>query len=191
MKRTIATLAAAILLAGCAAMGANTPPPAGPVFTLWSPGHPDGSALQQRHAGNLSSNPNCVGQNISPPLAWTNVPAGTRSFAMIMYDQEGRSGLGVAHWVAYNIPANVTAFAENEVSRPSPKFTGGKSTQNQAIYMGPCPPVNTGQHHYVYTVIATDLEPGALPAGLAMNELLERLNGRAKGGSSIVLRYGR
>jgi Raf kinase inhibitor-like YbhB/YbcL family protein len=188
--KMIATLAAAALLAGCASTAMQAPAP-GPVFTLWSPGHPDGSTLQQRHAGNLASNPNCVGQNVSPPLAWTNVPAGTRSFAMLMHDQEGRSGLGVAHWVAYNIPANVTSFAENEVSQPSPKVTGGKSTQNQAIYMGPCPPVNTGHHHYVYTVIATDLEPGALPAGLTMNELMERLAGRAKVASSIVLRYGR
>jgi hypothetical protein len=43
----------------------------------------------------------------------------------------------------------------------------------------------------VYTVIATDLEPGALPAGLTMQELLDRLNGHAKGASSLVLRYGR
>jgi Raf kinase inhibitor-like YbhB/YbcL family protein len=191
MMKNLSLALAALALAGCASLGANTPPPAGPVFTLWSPGHADGSSLQQRHAGNLASNPNCVGQNVSPPLAWTNVPAGTRSFAMLMYDQEGRSGLGVAHWVAYDIPASVNAFAENEIGKPSPKYTGGKSTQSQAIYMGPCPPVNTGQHHYVYTVIATELEPGTLPAGLTMNELLERLNGRARGASSIVLRYGR
>jgi phosphatidylethanolamine-binding protein (PEBP) family uncharacterized protein len=57
--------------------------------------------------------------------------------------------------------------------------------------MGPCPPINTGLHPYVYTLIATDVEPGALPAGLTMQELLERLAGRARGASSIVLRYGR
>ena len=51
--------------------------------------------------------------------------------------------------------------------------------------------MNTGHHHYVFTVIATDLEPGALPAGLTMQELTERLAGRAKGSSSMVLRYGR
>jgi Raf kinase inhibitor-like YbhB/YbcL family protein len=187
----LSTLAAAVLLAGCAAPGANTPPPAGPVFTLWSPGLADGATLQQRHAGNLASNPNCVGQNVSPPLAWANVPAGTRSLALLVHDQEGRGGLGVAHWVAYNIPATVTGFAENEIGTASPKYTGGKSTLNLPNYMGPCPPVNTGLHHYVYTVIATDLEPGALPAGLTMTELMERLAGHAKVASSIVLRYGR
>ena len=84
-----------------------------------------------------------------------------------------------------------TGFAENEISQPSPKYVGGKSTLNLPNYMGPCPPANTGHHHYVYTVIATDVEPGALPAGLTMQELLTRLNGRAKGSGSIVLRYGR
>jgi Raf kinase inhibitor-like YbhB/YbcL family protein len=189
MKKLLGTLTAAALLAGCASTG--TPPAPGPVFTLWSPAFQDGAMLETRHAGNVASNPNCVGQNVSPPLAWANVPAGTRSFAMLVYDQQGRNGLGVAHWVAYNIAPTVMAFAENEIRVASPKYTGGKSTLNLGHYMGPCPPVNTGKHYYVYTVIATDLEPGALPPGLTMQELLDRLNGRAKGSSSLVLRYGR
>lgn len=193
MKKTslFAALAAATLLAGCASLGGNTTPPDGPVFTLWSPGLPDGTTLQQRYAGNLASNPNCVGQNVSPPLAWKNLPAGTRSLALLVHDQAGRSGLGVAHWVAYNIAPTAGGFAENEVSQASARYTGGKSTLNLPNYMGPCPPINTGLHPYVYTLIATDVEPGALPAGLTMQELLERLAGRARGASSIVLRYGR
>jgi Raf kinase inhibitor-like YbhB/YbcL family protein len=189
--KNLALSCAAAALAGCTTLGAPTPPPAGPVFTLWSPAFHDGATLATRHAGNLASNPNCVGQNVSPPLAWSNAPAGTKSFAMLMYDQEGRNGLGVVHWVAYGIAPGVTGFAENEISQPTPKYVGGKSTQNLATYMGPCPPAKTGDHHYVYTVIATDVEPGELPAGLTMPELLARLNGRAKAGSSIVLRYGR
>jgi Raf kinase inhibitor-like YbhB/YbcL family protein len=192
MKPTLRTAFAATafaLLAGCAS--GPTPPPPGPVFTLWSPAYKDGATLEMRHAGNVATNPNCVGQNVSPPLAWSNLPAGTRSLAMLMYDQAGRNGLGVVHWVAYGIAPSVTGFAENEVAKPSPKYVGGKSTLNLPNYMGPCPPVNTGHHHYVYTVIATDLEPGALPAGMTMAELMARLNGHAKGGSSIVLRYGR
>lgn len=187
----LALLAGTATLAGCAAMGGGSAPPAGPVFTLWSPAFKDGATLEQRHAGNVPTNPNCVGQNVAPPLAWANVPAGTRSFAMLVYDQQGRNGLGVAHWVAYGIPASVTSFADNEISKASPNYVGGKSTLNLPHYVGPCPPVNTGNHYYVFTVIATDLEPGALPAGLTMQELTERLAGRAKGSSSMVLRYGR
>src|SRR5215470_13215582 len=97
-------------------------------FTLTSSTFKDGQMLQTKNAGNNKSNPNCIGENVSPPLAWTNVPSGTKSFALLMVDPEGRSGLGVVHWVAYGIPASVTSFAENEVSGPSEKYIGGKST---------------------------------------------------------------
>ena len=49
----------------------------------------------------------CPGQNVSPQLAWTNAPAGTKSFAILMYDVDGQSGAGVSHWVAYNIAPTV------------------------------------------------------------------------------------
>ena len=104
----LSTIAAAGL-AGCAAP-ASQPPSAGPVFTLWSPAFRDGDELSQQHAGNVPGNPNC-GRGTSPPLAWTNVPAGTKTFAFLVYDQGGRNGLGVVHWVAYNVPATVSAFA--------------------------------------------------------------------------------
>jgi Raf kinase inhibitor-like YbhB/YbcL family protein len=191
MQSLIYGLFSAATLAGCATEPAaertNTPP----VFTLSAPDFGSNASLSLRHAGNLSSNPNCVGSNVSPALQWSNAPAGTKSFAFLVHDQEGRNGLGVAHWVAYNIPVSVRAFADNEISKPSLQFTGGKSTLNLPTYMGPCPPTHTGQHHYVFTVIATGLEPGALPDGLSHQELLDRLNGHAKGGSSLVLRYGR
>ena len=70
--------------------------------------------VRQQHAGNVPSNPNCVGENVSPPLAWTNVPAGTKSFAFLVYDQGGRNGLGVVHWVAYNVPATVSHRREGD-----------------------------------------------------------------------------
>ena len=50
------------------------------------------------------SNPNCVGENVSPQLSWSNVPDGTKSFVLLMTDPEGRGGAGVNHWVAYGIP---------------------------------------------------------------------------------------
>ena len=57
-------------------------------------------------------------------------------------------------------------------------------------YFGPCPPPNTGAHHYVFTLVATDLEPTALPAGLTRDELLMKLDGHAKGASSLVALFG-
>ena len=75
------------------------------VFTLTSPSFKDGERLATKNAGNNKSNPNCVGENISPALAWANPPEGTKSYALLMFDPEGRPPGGVSHWVAYGIPA--------------------------------------------------------------------------------------
>ena len=61
--------------------------------------------------------PNCVGENISPPLAWSGAPEGTKSFAIVMLDPEGRAPAGVVHMVIYGIPGDVKGFAEGELSR--------------------------------------------------------------------------
>ena len=68
MIHRLALLAGTATLAACTSMGGSAPP-AGPVFTLWSPAFKDGATLEQRHAGNVPTNPNCVGQNVAPPLA--------------------------------------------------------------------------------------------------------------------------
>jgi Raf kinase inhibitor-like YbhB/YbcL family protein len=185
MKITLqqALLAApvALLLAGNAAVAAEP-------FKLTSPTLEDNAPLATKNAGNDKSNPNCVGENISPPLAWSNPPEGTKSYALLMVDPEGRLGLGVVHWVAYGIPASVTGFAEGEVSKESDKFVGGKSTRNLPIYFGPCTPPGDW-HHYTFTLIATDLEPKALQPGLTRDELLAALNGHAKGAAGLIGRF--
>src|SRR5262249_31155344 len=101
-------------------------------FKLTSSTLEDNGKLAIKNAGNNKQNPNCVCENVWPPLAWSNPPAGTTSYALIMYDPEGRGGLGVVHWVAYGIPASVTGFAEGEVSGPSDKYVGGRSTPGLA-----------------------------------------------------------
>ena len=157
-------------------------------FMLTSPAYQDNAPLQAKNAGDNKANPNCVGQNVSPPLAWANPPDGTKSFALLMFDPEGRGGLGVSHMVTYGIPASVKGFKEGELSQPSDKYVGGKSTMDKATYFGPCTPPGDW-HHYTFTLIATDLEPKALDAGLTRDELLGKLNGHAKGAAGLVVRF--
>jgi Raf kinase inhibitor-like YbhB/YbcL family protein len=157
-------------------------------FTLTSPAYQDNAPLAAKSAGNNKQNPNCVGENVSPPLAWANPPEGTKSFALLMSDPEGRLGLGVSHMVLYGIPASVTNFAEGEISKPSDKYVGGKSTMNLATYFGPCTPPGDW-HHYTLTVIATDLEPKALQPGMTRDELFAALAGHAKGAAGLILRF--
>ena len=109
-------------------------------FTLTSTTFKDGTLMPRKVANMNPQNPNCVGENVSPQLSWTGVPAGTKSFALLMEDPEGRGGAGVHHWVAYGIPPDVTSFAEGEVSKLTDKYVGGKSTQGVGFYSGPCTP---------------------------------------------------
>jgi hypothetical protein len=96
-----------ILIAGASAwalVAAGSPVQAADPFKLTSSTLEDNAPLAVKNAGNNKQNPNCVGENVSPPLAWSNPPAGTTSYALLMYDPEGRGGLGVVHWVAYGGP---------------------------------------------------------------------------------------
>ena len=154
-------------------------------FTITSSSFKDGERLAVKMAGNNKSNPNCVGENVSPQLSWTGAPAGTKSFAILMEDPEGRGGAGVHHWVAYGIPADVTSFAEGEVSKLTDKYVGGKSTQGVGFYSGPCTPPGS-PHHYTFKIIATDLDPKELPPGLTLPELEAKLAGHIKGAAGLV-----
>jgi Raf kinase inhibitor-like YbhB/YbcL family protein len=168
-----------------ASLGMSATANAAEAFALTSTTFKDGTMMPKKVANKNAQNPNCVGDNVSPQLSWSGAPAGTKSFALTMVDPEGRGGLGVFHWVAYGIPPTVTSFAENEVSKETDKYVGGKSTQGVAAYSGPCTPPGS-PHHYTFLIIATDLEPKELPAGLTLPELQAKLNGKVKGAAGLV-----
>lgn len=155
-------------------------------FTLSSTSIRDGHPIPVKYAAKLPDAATCPGQNISPQLSWSNLPEGTRSVALLMDDPEGRGGRGVNHWIAYGIPTSKTALAEGEASASPVGFVGGKSAAGLDHYFGPCPPPDTGWHHYTWLAIATDLAPDALPAGLTRAELLDKLQDHSKGAAGLV-----
>jgi len=160
------------------------------VLRLTSPAIPDDGTLAIKNAcSDKQRSPNCVGQNVSPPLAWSGAPEATKSFALLLFDPEGRPPAGVSHMVLYGIPASVTGFAEGELSQPSDKFVGGKSTMGKAVYFGPGTPPNTDWHHYTWTLIATDLDPKALPPGLTREQLAAALKDHIKGSAGLITRF--
>jgi len=159
-------------------------------FDITSSAVQDGGMLVKKNGGNIPTNKNCDGQGVSPPLAWSNPPPNTKSYAIIMFDPVGRGGLGVVHWVAYEIPASMTSLTEGEASQPSSRFKGGTGTAGLSTYAGPCPPMGDKPHPYVITLIATDLDAGALRAGMTRDELGAALTGHVLGATSIVTRYG-
>src|SRR5436190_13606750 len=182
MKHVISKLALAsgmVLASLCASTAAFAQ---AKVFEISSTTFKDGGMLPVKAANskaNAPNNANCVGENVSPQLSWVNTPAGTKSFALLMVDPEGRGGAGVNHWVAYGIPATVTGFAEGEVSKESPKYVGGKSTQGVGFYSGPCTPPGS-PHHYTFLIMATDLDVKDLAPGLTYPEFMAKLEARTR-----------
>lgn len=158
---------------------------AAPWFTVTSTSITDGARIPVRFGGadqKRACSPRtpdkicpCPGQNVSPQLSWSGAPAGTKSFAILMYDIDGQFGAGVSHWVAYNIAPTATGLAEGDGTKGL-GFTGGAGTRGNANYVGPCPPQGDGPHHYLITVMATDLAPD-LPAGLTRDQFLATAKG--------------
>ena len=111
----------------------------------------------------------CSGGNVLPDLAWSGVPAGTQSFVVTFYDKDAPTGSGFWHWVAYDIPANVTSLpgGANGGTLPAGAIEGNTDLGKPG-FLGPCPPVGR-KHNYVYTVHALKVdklpvEKGTTPA---------------------------
>jgi Raf kinase inhibitor-like YbhB/YbcL family protein len=171
--RNLGTLLAGSLMLTSLCTAATAADP----FILTSTMFKDGTMMPQKIANSQANNPqspNCVGENISPQLSWSNPPNGTKSFAITMVDPEAGGGAGSIHWVAYGIPADVTGFAEGETSTPSPKFVGGKNGGGKDTWQGPCAGPGA-PHHYTFVLIATELDAKELPPGLTRQELLAKL----------------
>lgn len=151
----------------------------------------DGGMIAAKYAGHLilksgAAKPtDCGGGNISPPLSWSNVPAGTKSFALVIYDPDGGKGAGAVHWVAYGIAGDRTGLPENFGAKESPDFVGGTGSAGNHAYMGPCP-VPGHTNHYVFSVFALDLGPTALPPGLTRDQFLAAVKGHVLDVGSIV-----
>jgi len=100
----------------------------------------------------------CTGQNLSPQLDWHNTPAGTKSFAVTIYDKDAPTGSGWWHWVVFNIPATISELKQGAgtISKNMlPKQVVQSITDfGEPGYGGPCPPENDRPHQYIVTVYA-------------------------------------
>lgn len=137
----------------------------------------------------------CSGANVSPQLSWENVPEGTKSFAVAMYDPDAPTGSGWWHWLIFDIPASISQLPSNA---GNPKMNLAPIGTIQSLtdfglpgYGGPCPPPGHGFHQYIITVYALKteklgLDEKALPALVGYN-----INANTIRKASIVMYYGR
>ena len=119
-----------------------------------------------RHNGEIPVNYTCEGKDISPPLAWMDLPARTRSLVMIVDDPDAPDPkapkMTWVHWVLYNLPPDSTGLAEGIRSINLPKGTGeGLNDWKRKGYGGPCPPI--GRHRYFHKLYALDTVLSGLP----------------------------
>ena len=136
------------------------------------------------------------GRNISPPLTWSNVPAGTREFAVILEDPDAGNPPPIVHWVIYKIPGTAKGLPENvpiDPAAPMPaEIAGaiqGTNGFRRTVYRGPATPPGK-PHHYHFVVYALDASLD-LKAGLTRAQLLEAMKGHIIGQGEIVPLYER
>jgi Raf kinase inhibitor-like YbhB/YbcL family protein len=137
-----------------------------PSFTLTSPDFEEGETLPQWARSGIAG---AGGEDRSPTLHWEGAPSGTRSFALSCYDPDAPTGSGWWHWAVYNIPAKVTALPQNAGDPDAGLLPPGAITLPNEIrlerYLGAAPPSGHGEHRYVFTVSALDVERLDIPAG--------------------------
>lgn len=131
----------------------------------------------------------CGGSNVSPGLSWSGAPAGARSYAVTLFDPDARSGKGWWHWLVFDIPPTSNGLVEGgPVPRGAVEGTSDFGLQG---YQGPCPPKGSGEHHYVFTVYALDVEHLPLDAKVKGAQALETLRHHAVGVATTQFLYGR
>ena len=109
------------------------------------------------HGEAIPSKYTCEGQDVSPPLAWSGVPANARSLALVVDDPDAPDPAAPkmtwVHWVLYNIPASESALAEAVKQLPAGTLEGLNDWMRTG-YGGPCPPI--GRHRYFHKLYALD-----------------------------------
>lgn len=137
----------------------------------------------------------CSGKNISPPLKWSNAPAGTKSFAITVYDPDAPTGSGWWHWVVYNVPADVHELPEgagDAAGTGIPKDAKqGRTDFGSAGFGGACPPAGDKPHRYIFTVHALKVEKLDVPADATAALIGYMINANRIGKASFTAKYGR
>lgn len=134
-------------------------------FRLTSPDLTEGGTVKMEQVANTFG---CTGGGVSPELNWSGAPAGTKSFAVNVYDPDAPTGSGFWHWIIFNIPASVTQLPKG-AGDPGKGVAPVGSTQSRNDagtqgYIGPCPPQGDKPHRYIFTVYALKTDKLDLPA---------------------------
>jgi Raf kinase inhibitor-like YbhB/YbcL family protein len=141
-------------------------------LAIHSPAFADGGEIPSRFT--------CEGENVSPALEWSGVPAGTKSLALVVDDPDAPDPkapkMVYVHWVLYGIPPSATGLPEGVA--PAALLPGAREGLNdwkRVGYGGPCPPI--GRHRYYFRLYALSAELGDL-GKVTKAKLLEEMKGK-------------
>ena len=138
------------------------------VIDLTSPAFDDGGTIPLRHA--------CEGDNLSPPLAWSDVSDQAVELALVMADLEGPDGI-FHHWVVVGIDPDVRSIDAGEIPEGA---VVAQATSDNAAYIGPCP-AEGERREYLFTLFQLDRRLD-LPEGVETEEALDAIDGARLGG---------
>jgi Raf kinase inhibitor-like YbhB/YbcL family protein len=174
-----------------AALGAATLAHAA-AFTLSSPTVKPGATLTEAQ---VFQGFGCTGKNVSPALKWSGAPAGTKSYALTVYDPDAPTGSGWWHWVVYNIPAGTTELPEGAGAADGKSLPAGTAQGRTDFgapgFGGACPPKGDKPHRYIFTVYALKTDKLDVPPDATAALVGFMINANKLGKASFTAKYGR
>jgi len=206
-RRIAVCLSAGVLVAGCFLGAACTPDETGPpetaetprpatenppesketpmAFTLTSPAFENNGRIPKPYSGE--------GQDKSPPLEWSDPPAGTQAFALVCDDPDAPAGTW-DHWLIWNLPADGRQLPEGVPTTETVADLGGaaqgKNGWGKIGYGGPMPPPGHGDHHYHFSLYALDARLDLAP-GADKKALMRTMEGHVLGQARLTGLYSR
>ncbi len=180
MKRTTGFVFAALLAGNALAFDLTSPDPE------VKNGKPMTKAQEYKGFG-------CNGDNLSPALEWKNPPAGTRSFAVTVYDPDAPTGSGWWHWIVYDIPATATGLpggAGLKEALPA-GVKQGRNDYGERAFGGACPPAGDRPHHYIFTVYALKVDKLKVPDDASAALIGYNILGNRLGLAKLTTTYSR
>ena len=180
MKLSILTTAVCLTISAQAAWA----------FDLSSTDIKSGGRLSAQQVANVFG---CSGGNLSPQLTWKNVPKGTKSFAVTVYDPDAPTGSGWWHWLVWNIPAEVNTLPAGigQGGALPEGAVAGRTDGGMPGFMGACPPKGDKAHRYIVKVHALKVDKLELPADPMPALVGFMLNANSLGTATLTAKYGR
>lgn len=185
MTRTTQVLlaSAAVALFAPATFGRVTIRAVRPGLGLTSAAFADGKTIPTRYT--------CDGGNVSPPLSWSSIAEGTKSFAVVCYDPDAPRGV-FHHWAIFDLPGDRDALREG-VAKGAQTDNGRQAVNDfgEASYRGPCSPPGNGLHHYHFDLFALPIPQLDLPPDAACRDVLTAARKTALGIATLIGLYSR